>query len=116
MVMFAPGGIAGLLAMQAPVLAARRLHRVLPYYLLALVPGVVAVIGFSVLIETAHQFSIRAAYGAELTLYGLTFSVASPLPWALGLLLAAGGTWLFLRAARLARNAYGEAVAAGRAA
>jgi branched-chain amino acid transport system permease protein len=116
MVMFAPGGIAGLLAMQAPVLAARRLHRVLPYYLLALVPGVVAVIGLSVLIETAHQFSIRAAYGAELTLYGLTFSVASPLPWALGLLLAAGGTWLFLRAARLARNAYGEAIAAGRAA
>jgi branched-chain amino acid transport system permease protein len=114
MVMFAPGGIAGLLAMQAPLLAARRLHRVLPYYVLALVPGVVAVIGLSVLIETGHQFSIRAAYGPDLTLYSIPFTVTSPLPWITGLALAAGGLWLFLRAAKLARNAYGEAVARGR--
>jgi len=111
MVMFAPGGIAGLLAMQAPVISARKMHRVLPYYLLALVPGVVAVAGLSVLIETSHQFSIRAAYGSELTLYSIPFDVTSPLPWMIGLVLAAGGTWLFLRAARLARNAYDEAVA-----
>ncbi|MBE0693588.1 MAG: branched-chain amino acid ABC transporter permease [Aquamicrobium sp.] len=114
MVMFAPGGIAGLVAMQAPLLAARRLHRVLPFYLLALVPGVVAVIGLSVLIETSHQFSIRAAYGPQLTLYSIPFDVTSPLPWLAGLALAAAGTWLFLRAARLARNAYDEAVAEGR--
>lgn len=114
MVMFAPGGIAGLVAMQAPLLAARRLHRVLPFYLLALVPGVVAVVGLSVLIETSHQFSIRAAYGPQLTLYSIPFDVTSPLPWLAGLVLAAAGTWLFLRAARLARNAYDEAVAEGR--
>lgn len=114
MVMFAPGGIAGLVAMQAPLLAARRLHRVLPFYLLALVPGVVAVVGLSVLIETSHQFSIRAAYGPHLTLYSIPFDVTSPLPWLAGLVLAAAGTWLFLRAARLARNAYDEAVAEGR--
>jgi len=114
MVMFAPGGIAGLLATQAPVLAARKLHRVLPYYLLALVPGIVAVIGLSVLIETAHQFSIRASYGSELTLYSVPFDVTSPLPWLAGLILAAAGTWLFLRAARLARDAYDDAVSGGR--
>lgn len=114
MVMFVPGGIAGLVAMQAPLVAARRLHRVLPFYLLALVPGVVAVVGLSVLIETSHQFSIRAAYGPNLTLYSIPFDVTSPLAWILGLGLAAGGTWLFLRAARLARNAYDEAVAEGR--
>ena len=114
MVMFAPGGIAGLLAMQAPVLAARKLHRVLPFYLLALVPGVVAVIGLSVLIETSHQFSIRAAYGPNLTLYSIPFDVTSPLPWLAGLALAAAGIWLFPRAGRLARDAYDEAVAAGR--
>ena len=114
MVMFAPGGIAGLIDMQAPLLAARRLHRVLPFYLLALAPGVVAIVGLSVLIETSHQFSIRAAYGPRLTLYGISFDVTSPLPWLAGLALAAGGTWLFLRAARLARDAYDEAVAEGR--
>lgn len=114
MVMFAPGGIAGLLAMQAPVLAARRLHRVLPWYLLALVPGVIAVIGLSVIVETTHQFSIRAAYGSAITLYSVQFDVTTPYPWLAGLALAAGGLWLFLRAGRLARDAYDEAVAAGR--
>lgn len=114
MVMFAPGGIAGLIAMQRPLLAAGRLHRVLPYYLLALVPGVVALTGVSLLIETSHQFSIRAAYGPERTFFSIPFSVDSPLPWLTGLALAAGGSWLFLRAARLARNAYDEAVALGR--
>ncbi|MBO6718304.1 MAG: branched-chain amino acid ABC transporter permease [Rhizobiaceae bacterium] len=114
-VMFAPGGIAGMLAMQGPVIAAGKLHRVAPYYLLAAIPGAIAVIGLSILAETSHQFSIRAAYGPSITLYSLPFDVTSPLPWIVGLVLAAGGVWLFLRAARLARNAYEEAIAGGAA-
>lgn len=113
MVMFAPSGIAGMLAMQAPVIAARKLHRVAPYYLLALAPGVLAVVGLSVLMETSHQFSIRESYGSELTLYAVPFDVTSPAPWLVGLVLAVAGTWLFLRAGRLARNAYDEAIAHG---
>ena len=111
MVMFAPGGIAGLLAQQQPLLAARRLHHVLPYYLLALVPAGLAVIGLSILAETSHQFSIRSSYGTDLTLYMTTFDVTSPLPWLVGLGLAGGGTWLLLRAMRLARDAYDAAIA-----
>jgi len=114
MVMFVPGGIAGLVAQQQPLLAAGNLHRVLPYYLLALAPGALAVVGLSVLAETSHQFSLRASYGTELTLYSIPFDVTSPLPWIVGLVLAAGGTWLYLRAARIARNAYDTAIARGR--
>ena len=116
MVMFVPSGIAGVLAQQRPLLAARQLHRVLPYYLLAFVPGALAVVGLSVIAETSHQFSIRASYGPELTLYSIPFDVTSPLPWIAGLVLAAGGTWLYLRAARIARNAYDAAIARGRGA
>jgi branched-chain amino acid transport system permease protein len=114
MVMFAPSGIAGLLALQQPLLATGQLHRVLPWYLLALVPGALAVVGLSVLAETSHQFSIRASYGSELTLYSIPFDVTSPLPWIAGLVLAGGGLWLYLRAARLARGAYAGALARGR--
>lgn len=114
MVMFAPGGIAGLIATQAPIAAAGKLHRVLPWYMLAFVPGAAAVVGASILIESSHQFSVRAAYGSSLTLYSLPFDVTSPVPWLTGLVLACGGTWLFLRAARLARNAYDLAMAQGR--
>jgi len=115
MVMFVPGGLAGLLAQQQPLLANRTLHRVVPYYLLALLPGVVAVIGLSILAETSHQFSIRASYGPNLTLYGIPFDVTSPLPWLVGLVLTVGAGWLYLRAARLARGAYDEALAEARA-
>lgn len=114
MVMFVPGGIAGLLAQQQPLLANGTLHRILPYYLMALVPGSLAVMGLSILAETSHQFSIRASYGPGLTLYGIRFDVTSPLPWLAGITLAAGGAWLYLRAARIVRTAYGEAVAHGR--
>lgn len=114
MVMFAPGGVAGLLEMQTPLLAGRTLHHVLPYYLLALVPGMAAVIGLSVLVETAHQFSIRAAYGPDLALYGIALDATSPLPWVIGLALAIGGTWLFVRAAHLVADAYAAAVAKAR--
>ena len=100
-------------AMQAPVIAARKLHRVAPYYLLALAPGVLAVVGLSVLMETSHQFSIRESYGSELTLYAVPFDVTSPAPWLVGMVLAVAGTWLFLRAGSLARNAYDEAIAHG---
>ncbi len=114
MVMFAPGGIAGLLAAQRPVLAARQLHRVLPWYLLAIIPAIVAVIGLSILVETMHQFSIRAAYGAQIRLYSIDFDVTTPWPWLAGGLLAAGGLWLFRPAFRLAGDAYDDAVARGR--
>lgn len=109
-VMFAPGGIAGLITMQQPLLAARTLHRVVPYYLLALVPGAVAIAGLSMLIETSHQFSIKAAYGPQMTLYSVPFDVTTPLPWAIGATLLVAGFWVFLRAARLARSAYDAAL------
>jgi len=115
MVMFVPGGIAGLLAQQQPLLANRTLHRVSPYYLLALLPGIVAVAGMSIIAETSHQFSIRAAYGPDVTLYGIPMDVTSPVPWLSGAVLTVGGAWLYLRAARMARIAYGEAISRGRA-
>lgn len=109
-VMFAPGGIAGLIAIQQPLLSARTFHRVLPFYLLMFVPGAVAVAGLAMLIETSHQFSIRAAYGPRMTLYSIPFDVTTPAPWLIGAVVFASGLWLFLRAARLARNAYGAAM------
>jgi branched-chain amino acid transport system permease protein len=116
MVMYAPGGIAGLAAAQQPLIAAGTLHRVVPYYLLAFATGLVAVAGLSVLIETSHQYSIQNAYGSEKTLFFIAFDVNSPLPWLMGVVLLAVGGFLYLRAARLAGNAYDAAAASGRGA
>jgi branched-chain amino acid transport system permease protein len=113
-VMFAPGGIAGLLAQQKPLFVARTFQRVLPYYALMLVPGIVAIAGLSLLIETSHQLSITAAYGPHMTIYGIGFDATSATPWLLGVVLFIVGLWLFLRAARLTRDAYDAALPQGR--
>jgi branched-chain amino acid transport system permease protein len=112
MVMFVPNGIAGLLVRQQPLLRARRLHRVAPFYLLALVPGLAAVAGLSMVIEMTDQLTVHAPDGPAMTFLRIPLSADAPLPWVIAAALLVSGIWLFLRAARAAGNAYGEALAA----
>ncbi|MFZ5783377.1 MAG: branched-chain amino acid ABC transporter permease [Pseudomonadota bacterium] len=114
MVMFAPDGIAGLLARQQPLLQGRRLHRVVPFYLLSLLPGLAALAGLSLAIEMTNRLTARAADGPDMTFLYMPIRADSPLPWLIAVVLMAGGGWLFLRAARLTRQAYDEALAAAR--
>ncbi len=113
-VMFVPGGIAGLLALQQPLLRAGRLHRVLPYYLLALAPGLVAFAGLSMVIEMSFQLTVNAADGPQMSFAHVPIDAVSPLPWLVAAALLVGGGWLFRRAGRMALAAYDEALAASR--
>lgn len=110
MVIFAPGGLAGLLVRQKPLLQAGQLHRVAPYYLLALLPGLGALVGLSMLIEMINHLTVHAADGPTMAFGPVTFDARSPLPWIVAVALLAGGTWAFMRAARAAGQAYGEAL------
>ena len=58
-VMFAPNGIAGLLAMHQPLWRAGVLHRLVPAYLVGLVPLAVMTLGAILAIEMAHRFAAR---------------------------------------------------------
>jgi len=110
MVMFAPDGIAGALARQRPVLQAGQLHRVAPYYVAASLPALVAVVGLSMVIEMADQLTVHAADGPRMMFCYVPVSADAPLAWAVAGLLLAGGTWVFLRAAQRAKDAYDEAL------
>lgn len=114
MVMFAPEGIAGLLARQRPLLQARQLHRVVPFYALALLPGLAAIAGLSLMIEMTNQLTVHASDGPAMVFCYVPFHANTPLPWLIAAVLLAGGTGLFLRAARATGNAYSEALAAAR--
>lgn len=113
MVMYAPKGLAGLLAMQMPILRRRQMHRVAPFYALAAVPGLIALTGFSLVIELTYRLSIAASEGAEMSFLSFVFAADALLPWVTALVLAGGGLWLFLRAGRMAANAYDTALVAG---
>ena len=119
MVTFAPGGIAGILLMHEPIWRARRLGRLAGPYVRVLVPGVLAVVGFVLLVELCSLLTIGAAQGKSFTLSGFTIDPQSVRPWLIGAVLLVGGGLVLWREGRRFRAAW-EAVmeeikAAGRA-
>jgi branched-chain amino acid transport system permease protein len=90
-VMFAPGGITGLLMMHRPLLKAGTLGQVLPSYLMALVPTVAMIAGGILIVETVVHFSVNPGDDSHISAFGVPFDAASPVIWAIAIVLAAGG-------------------------
>ncbi len=95
MVVFAPGGITGLLAMHKPIARIGRLSELFVPYLKLLVPTLVCVAGFVLLVELASFTTIGAAQGKEFKVAGYALDTGSPMPWVAGaVILAVGVVWL----------------------
>ncbi|WP_298958127.1 branched-chain amino acid ABC transporter permease [uncultured Methylobacterium sp.] len=94
-VMFAPGGLAGLALMHGPLLRAGTAHRLIPAYALALVPALVMLAGGIALIEMSFRLLVKAGEGTAMSLLGIGFDAASPLPWLVALAMAGGGFLAF---------------------
>src|SRR6478735_9196569 len=90
-VVFAPGGITGLLMMHRPLLKAGTLPRILPSYLIALVPTLALVAGLVLAIETIVHFSVSPGSDSHITAFGVSFDAASPYIWAMAAILLTGG-------------------------
>jgi branched-chain amino acid transport system permease protein len=86
-VLFVPGGLASVLVMHGPLLRARLLHRLIPSYLLVLVPAAVTALGASLLLEINYRLATKPELGTRMTLYWVSMDVSRPWPWiaALGL-------------------------------
>jgi len=94
-VMYAPWGLAGLLLMHKPLLAAGPLRRLLPAYGLALGPVLMLTAGIVLLIETAHHLLVKATEGPAMQILWLRYDADSPWMWMLiVVLLVAGGLML----------------------
>jgi branched-chain amino acid transport system permease protein len=114
MVMFAPGGLAGLLMMHTPLWHARVVHRVLPAYLLALVPAVVALAGLSLVIEMAYRLLVKAPGESAMVFLGVPLDAARPLPWVVAAVALVGGFLAFRRTWPVIANAWSDAIVAAR--
>jgi branched-chain amino acid transport system permease protein len=93
-VMFAPGGLAGLLMMHAPLLRARTLHRLAGPYALLFGAAAIAAVGLILLIELTHQLMAKASDGSAMRMFAVSFDAASPAPWIVATVLVAGGALL----------------------
>jgi branched-chain amino acid transport system permease protein len=114
-VMFAPGGVAGLLMMHAPLLRARTLHRLAGPYALLSGAAAIAAIGLILLIELTYRLMAKAADGSAMRMFAVSFDAASPLPWIVTTVLVAGGALLARLVWPVVTQAWNDAAAVARA-
>lgn len=101
-IMFAPGGIAGLLMKHRPVLRAGMLGPVFKSYLVALPPTVAMLAGLVLAIEIVVHHTVNAGDDPTIRAFGMTFNAASPLIWGLAVALIIVGyilarkTWVYV--------------------
>lgn len=115
MVVYAPGGIGGLILAHRPIWQARRLSALAVPYLRIVPPALLAVIGFVGLVELCTFVSTGAGQGKALVLFRREIDAASAVPWLIAAALFAGGGLVMLRQRRhfaAAWHAIGEEIKA----
>lgn len=101
-VTFAPGGITGLLMMHRPLIRGGTLRKVVPYYLISLVPTLAMVAGFVLGIETVVHHTVNPGEDPTIRAFGINFNASSPITWLAALVLIVAGflvarkTWIRL--------------------
>jgi branched-chain amino acid transport system permease protein len=91
-VMYAPGGLAGLLLMHARPLAWGTWPRLVRPYLAALLPALLLLLGAVILVEVSHHLAVKApGEGAKMKLLGFEFMANRPPPYVAALLLIGAG-------------------------
>lgn len=109
MVLFAPGGLTGLMLMHLPLARARLLHKVLPAYLLAVVPAFVMVLGAVFLLEINYRLATSPELGRKTTFFSIPVDMSTPWPWLVGVAVLAIGYVGFRRSMRLVAGAWSAA-------
>ncbi|MFL6646688.1 MAG: branched-chain amino acid ABC transporter permease [Sulfurifustaceae bacterium] len=94
-ILFAPGGLAGLVMMHAPIVRTKALWSVLRSYLIALPPALVMFVGAVLLIEMSYRLSTQAELGTTMRIFWVGFDAATAVPWIGALILVVGGFFLF---------------------
>lgn len=90
-VMFAPGGIAGLLMRHRPLIRAGSLTMVIPSYLVAALPTLALVLGVILSIETVARYAASQGEGDIINLLGISFDATKPVTWVVAAVLVVGG-------------------------
>ena len=90
-VMFAPGGIAGILMMHRPLIRARSLGMVISSYLVATVPTLALVLGVILSIETVARYTASEGEGNVINLLGIPFNATAPTTPVVAAVLVVGG-------------------------
>lgn len=90
-VLFAPGGITGLVMMHRPLVEGATLSKVIPSYLVSLVPTLAMIAGLILSVETIVHYTVNPGDDPHIKAFGVGFDAASPYIRALAAVLLIGG-------------------------
>ena len=90
-VVFAPGGITGLMMMHRPLLKAGTFGSVLPSYLIAFVPTLALLIGLILATEIIVYYAVHSGDDLHIKAFGVPFDAANRYIWAMSAILLIGG-------------------------
>jgi branched-chain amino acid transport system permease protein len=96
MVLFAPGGLSGLVFMHLPAVKSGQLHKLFPSYLYAFVSGLIAFSGVVGLVELTYRRLAEADH--KLKAFGTVIDSEQAMPWIVSLVLIAVGALLYRNA------------------
>jgi branched-chain amino acid transport system permease protein len=113
-VLFAPGGITGLMMMHRPLLKAGTLPKVLPSYLEALIPTLAMLAGLVLALETIVHYTVNPGDDPHIKAFGVSFDAASPLIWATSAILLFGGYLIARRSWAGVAEAWNDAAGVAR--
>ena len=111
-VTFAPGGITGLLMMHRPLVKGSTFGKVLPSYLIALIPTLALVAGLVLAIETIVHHTVNPGDDPNIKAFGMNFNASSPITWILALFLVVGGFFVARETWRRLARAWDDALTA----
>jgi branched-chain amino acid transport system permease protein len=97
MVLFVPGGLSSMIMMHRPAFRARLLGRLLPSYIVSLVPAVVIAVGASLLLEINYRLATKPELGTRMTLFWVPMDMSRPWPWAGALAVLGVGVYGAMR-------------------
>lgn len=92
-VMYAPGGIAGILMLNLRLVKFGKFRRVWPVLLPMFISALVALAGIVIATELLYHHTLESVNGTGTRLFGFSVDTATPLPWLIAAgLVAVGGT------------------------
>jgi branched-chain amino acid transport system permease protein len=94
-VLFAPGGLAGLIMMHGPIVRTRVFGRLVRSYALAVAAGLVMLVGAIALLEINYRLSTQPESGSHMKLFWIGIDTSTPWPWIVAAVLAIGGFLAF---------------------